>query len=223
MISVKVPVEGDGHTMDERKSVMSQNLRVGDHVIHSTCRDWGQGVIVAISASQVEVRFLDAKPALRKLTIATPLQLVSEVEIDPRLRDPVAEKLTEDSLWRMILNVLEEEAVRCRARGLEQLIIRTKVEGRENLVAIGDTQVTRRSRQNDDKWGDPRPIKKSEFWLLAKLAVDKGEHVLEDTPSSGRFGCFGCAILDMLPMFECLPSSDGRRQRIRYLSSTSRP
>jgi len=195
---------------------MSAEIKKGDYVFHPACREWGQGVVIAINSTQIEARFLDADPKLRKLSIKTPLETIAEADIDSRFSDPVAAELNEESLWKMILSALADEKVRCKAQGKEQLIIPTKIQGRENIVTIGDSKLERRSKQPDGRWGDPRPIKKHELWKLAKFAIKKGEHVLEDTPPGQYFGCFGCAILDLLDMFECIPSSGGRKQRIRY-------
>ena len=53
--------------------------------------------------------------------------------------------------------------------------------------------------------------------MLAKLAMQKGEHILEESPHSEGFnGCIICSILDMLPWFDCLGSNGKKKQRIVF-------
>jgi hypothetical protein len=195
---------------------MGTDLMRGDIVRHPKCPAWGQGRVLTITADKIEARFLDADPQLRLLSSRVQLHRVAQVDRDPRFDDSVAENLTESTLWEHVCKALEDERIRGQARGEQELIIRTTVQSHPNLICVGDNCIYRRSMQANGKWGDRQRIPSSSFWLVASLAVEKGEHVLEDTPSGGYFGCIACTILDLLPWFACIAASAGRRQRIVY-------
>jgi len=195
--------------------VSSQLLKPGDVVLHPKRPDWGQGTVIQASGGKAEIRFNDGSVRLFGSDIS--LTLLEENAVTGPTQRVSCPQVTEEVLWQAVIRALEDEKGRCLRRGKTDLIIETVEDGIPNLIMLRQDAIIRRSKQKSGPWGKPQTISKDRFWKLAELAIQKGEHQLKDSPPGGYNGCIICAILDMLPWFECRGASAGKLQRIVFL------